>query len=116
MNKLGKETIADLASRRLWCLKSEALCARARSGTSLKDFGNPEVERLLSILVTSLESEGKLHPLGRFLMRHHLLGILKTRLRLAQAWRGQEDNLAALSIGSAGFHHRYAAQRLHLFA
>jgi len=36
-----------------------------------------------------LENEANLHPLGRFLMRCHLLGILETRLRLAAVWREQ---------------------------
>ncbi len=91
-------TLADLASRRLWFLESESLCRRARGRAGLEDFGDPPIERALSILVTSLEQEADLHPLGRFLMRGHLLEILETRLRLARAWQGQLDALAASPI------------------
>jgi len=52
----------------------------------LEDFGDPPIEPALSILVNSLELQADLHPLGRFLMRVHLLELLETRLRLVQAW------------------------------
>jgi hypothetical protein len=73
----------------LCLLESEALCTQARRRTGLKDFGDPPVEPGLSILVNSLEREADLHPVGRFLMRVHLLDLLETRLRLGQAWRRQ---------------------------
>jgi len=79
----------DRLSRRLWLLQGEALCAEARRRTGLEDFGEPSIEPGLSILVNSLEREADLHPLGRFLMRVHLLDLLETRLRLGQAWRRQ---------------------------
>jgi Sulfotransferase family len=53
----------------------------------LTDFGDPPIETALSTLVNSLELEADLHPLGRFLMWFHLRSLLKTRLRLTQAWR-----------------------------
>jgi len=79
----------DRLSRRLWLLQGEALYTEARRRTGLKDFGDPSIEPGLSILVNSLEREADLHPLGRFLMRVHLLDLLETRLRLGQAWRRQ---------------------------
>src|SRR6202050_4469729 len=55
------------------------------------DFGDPHIERALSILVNSLELQADLHPLGRFLMWVHLRGLLETRLRLNQAWRERSE-------------------------
>jgi hypothetical protein len=48
--------------------------------------------------VNSLEVEADLHPLGRFLMRLHLLDLLETRLRLTQAWSEQLEAMAASLI------------------
>jgi hypothetical protein len=86
----GWRTIGDDLSRRLWPLQSEALCSEAKRRTGLKDFGEPPIEPALSILVESLELQADLHPLGRFLMRIHLLELLETRLRLVQAWKRQQ--------------------------
>lgn len=88
----------DAFSRRLWRLDSEALCARARRRTGLKDFGDPPIEPALSTLVCTLEEEADLHPLGRFLMHGHLLEMLSTRLRLVEAWRVQPQALADSKI------------------
>lgn len=65
----------------------EMLCAKARGSTSLEDFGAVPVVPALSVLADSLEQEADLHPLGRFLMRTHLLDLLKTRLQLVDAWK-----------------------------
>lgn len=88
-----RESFADKASRRLWYLDGNSLRQRAQRNTRLTDFGDPPIEPALSTLTASLEQEAGLHPLGRFLMRGHLLGILETRLRLAALWRGQPDGL-----------------------
>jgi hypothetical protein len=90
----GWRTLGNRLSRRLWLLQSEALLTEARRRTGLEDFGNPA----LSILVKSLELEADLHPLGRFLMRVHLRELLETRLRLAQAWSGQLEDLESSVI------------------
>ena len=82
-----KKSISDRVSRRFFSLDAEALCQHARQRTGLHDFGDPPVAPPLSILATSLEDEADLHPLGRFLMRMHLLGLLETRLRLAHDWQ-----------------------------
>ncbi len=78
---------ATALSRRLSPLATDALCATARRHVGLQDFGDPPVEPALSALVSSLENEANLHPLGRFLMRTHLLSLLETRLRLAESWK-----------------------------
>jgi hypothetical protein len=83
----GRRSFGDVLSRQFWRLSGEALCAEARRRTGLVDFGDPPIETALSTLVNSLELQADLHPLGRFLVRVHLRGLLETRLRLTQAWR-----------------------------
>jgi hypothetical protein len=63
------------------------LCKAAQRRTGLKDFGDPPLEPALSCLAQSLEEEADLHPVGRFLMRAHLRGLLENRLRLVDAWK-----------------------------
>jgi Sulfotransferase family len=87
------KSFADQVSRQLWYLDANTLRERAQKRTGLTDFGDPPMGQALSILTASLEQEASLHPLGRFLMRGHLLGILETRLRLAALWREQPDGL-----------------------
>jgi hypothetical protein len=84
-----KPAVSDDWSRRLWPFDAETLYARARQTTGLEDFGAPPIEQALSVLVDSLEREATLHRVGRFLMRTHLLDLLKTRLRLADVWKRQ---------------------------
>jgi hypothetical protein len=84
---------------RPWAFDVETLCAKARRTTGLEDFGAPPIEQALSVLVDSLEREATLHRVGRFLMRMHLLDLLKTRLRLVDAWKRQpRDDLASSPI------------------
>ena len=91
-------SLARRASRRLWDLDEEKLCAEAQRRTGLAKFGDPPLQPALSILLNSLEQEADLHPLGRLLMRIHLRGLLETRLRLAEAWRGKREALDARAI------------------
>jgi hypothetical protein len=89
-NRHPNETaVSDDWGRRLWAFDAEALCAKARRTTGLEDFGAPPIEQALSVLAESLEREAALHRVGRFVMRMHLLDLLKTRLRLADAWKRQ---------------------------
>ncbi len=81
-------------ARRLWPFDGEALSAKARRATGLEDFGASPIDEPLSVLADSLEREATLHPLGRFLMRMHLLDVLKTRLRLVDAWKQQPQEEA----------------------
>lgn len=85
-------------SRRLWFLESAKLCTEARHRTGLEDFGEPQVEPALSVLVQSMEKEAELGPLGRFLMRTHLRDLLETRLRLADVWKQNWGALEAERI------------------
>src|SRR5689334_9245690 len=92
------EGFANAASRWLWPLHSEELCRAASRKTGLDDFGSPEIEPALSVLLKSLSEEADLHPLGRFLMRVHLLGLLQTRLKLAERWKADIQGLQAEAI------------------
>ena len=79
----------DRLGRCLWPLNVEELCAKSSQMTGLDDFGGASVERALPVLIDSLNHEANLHPLGRFLMRTHLLDLLKTRLQLIDAFKKQ---------------------------
>src|SRR5258708_3489118 len=92
------QTLGNAVSRRLWRLDSEDLCTAARRRTGLKDYGAPQIEPALSILVKSLEQEADLHPLGRFLMRMHIRDLLGKRLRLSDAWSRQRETFDASRI------------------
>src|ERR1700738_5525288 len=94
----ARRSIGDRLSRQLWSLQSGSLCEEARRRTGLEDFGDPPIEPALSILVDSLELQADLHPLGRFLMRVHLLELLETRLRLVQAWSERTQALLGSPI------------------
>jgi LPS sulfotransferase NodH len=96
--KRAGKGLVNRVSRRLWSLEAEELCERARRQTDLTDFGDPPLKEPLTRLVNSLEAEVDLHPLGRFLMCEHLLGLLKTRLRLADVWQRCPINPAAALI------------------
>jgi Sulfotransferase family len=91
-------SFAHRASRRLWHLDGQKLCAEAQRRTGLADFGDPPLQPALSILLKSLEQEADLHPLGRMLMRIHLCDLLETRLRLAEAWKGKREALETRAI------------------
>ena len=84
---------ATTLSRRLWLLDNSRLCQEARSRTGLENFGEPPIEPGLKILTESLELEADLTPLGRFLMHVHLRDLLETRLRLAEVWRSEAEEL-----------------------
>jgi LPS sulfotransferase NodH len=87
----NERVVSDDWGRCLWPFDVEDLCAKARRSTGLEDFGPPPIERALSVLADSLEREATLHRVGRFLMRTHLLDLLKTRLRLVDAWKRQSQ-------------------------
>ena len=85
---LGK-ALGEVPGSWLGRLDSRDLCAVARHRTGLEDFGSPGIEPALSTLVTSLEDEADLHPVGRLLLRFHLSDLLQTRLRLEHTWAQQ---------------------------
>src|SRR6516225_5913548 len=84
--------LAESLSEKAWRLDASQLCTQARRRTGLNDFGEPPVDPALSILVESLETEANLHPLGRLLIRIHLLGILEARLKFTRQYHAHLGN------------------------
>jgi hypothetical protein len=93
--RLRNGIVGERLSRRLWPLNAEVLVAWARRRTGLRDFGEPPLEPALTLLTQSLDEEDNLHPLGRFLIWHHLEDLLATRLRLVETWRHAQSLEAA---------------------
>lgn len=58
------------------------LLARARRRTGLEDFGVAEFLTPLRALLSSLEYEAELHPIGRLMVQQILLRQLESRLRI----------------------------------
>ncbi|MBV8949669.1 MAG: sulfotransferase [Actinobacteria bacterium] len=74
---------------RLVGLDPDELLALARTTTGLHDMGEAEWPGLTETygrLVRSIDSESRLHLLGRVLTRSELLRVLQTRLRLEAMW------------------------------
>jgi hypothetical protein len=91
-------SLGGAIGQKLLPLSSTRLCAEARRRAGLQDFGSPDLEPALSILVSSLEAEAQLHPLGRLLMRIHLQELLENRLRFNAAWPSDFEDLNRLPI------------------
>ena len=72
--------------RHIVSLDADELVALARKTTGLDDFGDPGWEPGYRVLMSALESEARLHLLGRVLTRAEVLRVLQTKLRLARAW------------------------------
>lgn len=87
LNQAGR--LMSRAGFRPASLDPESLVATARHRTGLTDLGE-DAEGLthrLGRLVGALESEARLHPLGRLMARENILRVLTNRLRLEKAWR-----------------------------
>jgi len=97
LRRLSQQSF-DLISRRLWPLWDRGLRVEACRRTGLEDFGDPPIEPALAVLVGSLEAEASLGPLGRLLMRTHLLDLLETRLWLAADWQGKPGALESQAV------------------
>jgi hypothetical protein len=68
-------------------LSAHGLLATARARTGLDDFADPGLPDRLERLCDAIDAEAHLHPLGRWMMREDLLGILANRLRMEEAFR-----------------------------
>lgn len=76
---LGK--VAALPGR-LAPLDEASLLAAAERRTGLTDFGDASFHEPLRRLLSSIEDEAQLHPLGRLITRTRIVSTLATRLRL----------------------------------
>jgi hypothetical protein len=62
-------------------LEKDDLIRQARKKTGLKDFGSDFNDEPLDRLLDSIRHEAALHPVGRFITRERLTGLLSIRLR-----------------------------------
>jgi hypothetical protein len=61
-------------------LQQDNLIAAARKATGLNDFGDESFFDPMQRLITALETEADLNPLGRYMNRTNILRLLKHRL------------------------------------
>ncbi|HEX4432152.1 MAG TPA: sulfotransferase [Frankiaceae bacterium] len=66
-------------------LDPDELIATAKNATGLADFGSPTWEEPFRLLVAALDTEARLHALGRLMSRNDLLRHLSTRLLVVDA-------------------------------
>ncbi len=78
-------------ARAMVSLDPDELLATARAATGLDDLGDPGWEEPFRRLVDALETEARLHVVGRLLSRHDLLRHLSTRLLLVDAAKRDPD-------------------------
>jgi hypothetical protein len=72
-------------AQHLVSLDPDELIATAQNATGLKDFGPPTWEEPFRRLVTALDTEARLHALGRLMARNDVLRHLSTRLLVIDA-------------------------------
>lgn len=63
----------------------------AREATGLDDLGDPFFVEPLSVLVSAIEREARLHPLGRTIMRGRIVSMLENRLRVEALYRAHPE-------------------------
>jgi hypothetical protein len=74
-------------------LDADELIDAAQRATGLDDFGDPSWEEPFRRLVAALDTEARLHVVGRLMSRHDVLRHLCTRLELVEA-RRREPSIA----------------------
>jgi hypothetical protein len=62
-------------------LSEESLIKAAKKSNKLDDFGDESFRKPLGVLLESIERESQLNPVGRFITRKRLIGVLGNRLR-----------------------------------
>ncbi len=84
LNRLGRMLDGVRPDRRL---TEESLLEYARRRYGLSDFGELSFRIPLRMLLDSVESEAQLTPVGRWITRKRLLGMLGNRLRAEKLFR-----------------------------
>jgi len=87
LNLLGRPFAGGLR------LGEDALLAAARRRTGLSEFGDPGFREPLRVLLSALEWEAALSPVGRFVARSLVLQLLATRLRAEALLRAHPEIL-----------------------
>ena len=78
INHFGSDSGSSRSSSRM---SEAALLAEASRLEGLEDFGDDSFRLGLRELVSAVESEARLTPVGRWITRQRLLGMLRNRLR-----------------------------------
>lgn len=78
-------------------LDESSLLEAAEQRTGLLDFGEGDFRGPLQRLLRSVESEARLHPVGRFITRERIVSTLANRMRVVEALR-REPAIAALRV------------------
>src|ERR1700736_2888765 len=65
----------------------EWLHAAAKSQTDLSDFGDPEYQSGLRVLLSAMDRDSTFSVSGREMTLTHLIGVLKARLYTEEGWR-----------------------------
>lgn len=73
------------------------LLRAAQKSTGLDDFGEDTFREPLDRLVSSIDREARLHPLGRTIMRGRLVALLENRLRI-EAFAKAHPELESLAL------------------
>ncbi|GAB4212554.1 MAG: sulfotransferase [Sandaracinaceae bacterium] len=68
-------------------LDESSILEAAEQRTGLLDFGDPSFRPPLETLLRSVESEARLHPIGRLITRERLVSTLANRMRVTEALR-----------------------------
>ncbi len=68
--------------------REEAFHAAAAKAVGAGDFGDPGYRTGLRVLLEAYDRESRLTPFGRFMVAQQIVGILKNRLLVEQAWKG----------------------------
>jgi hypothetical protein len=75
-------------------LSMDAILDKARRWTKLSDWGDERFREPLQVLLTSLEEDARLHPLGRLLCRLNCTFLAANRLRVRQFLQTHPEVLA----------------------
>lgn len=103
-------------------LEESSLLEAAERTTGLLDFGDGSFREPLKKLLSSVESEAHLHPVGRHMVRERLVATLANRMRIEEQFRRHkeigESNVAAPVVivglqrtGTTVLHRMLAADR-----
>lgn len=68
-------------------LDKDSLIKAARKSTGLHDLGSFFWDEPLERMLTSINEEAKLHPIGQFITRQRLINLLSVRLRAEQYFK-----------------------------
>jgi hypothetical protein len=70
-----------------FCASEGSIREAARKATGLDDFGDPDHEEGLRVLLRAYDAESRLNPFGRMMVTGELTRILKNRLSVEHAWK-----------------------------